>query len=221
MVNIPDAAIGAVVAALIAGTISLLGLIISKEQKTSEFRQAWIDALRSDLTALLTQINAIHDATKVKYPNHAEKVAALRPLYIPLNTSTFNILLRINPNESKCKRLLGAMEAFNALTADETKLTTENIRIIEKEFLESSQALLKSEWRRVKAGEWTFRVAKLLALIVILASVVIGIFAAYKSHRPESNNSSKPKLSRLDTPASQDAAQNGVMATSYTAKGTK
>jgi hypothetical protein len=61
MVGVPDAAIGATVAALIAGTVSLLGLIISKEQKTSEFRHAWIDALRSDLTAFLTQINAIHD----------------------------------------------------------------------------------------------------------------------------------------------------------------
>ena len=49
MDQIPSVAVGAVVAALIAGTVSLLGLIISKEQKTSEFRQAWIDALRNDL----------------------------------------------------------------------------------------------------------------------------------------------------------------------------
>jgi len=83
MVHVPDAAIGAVVAALIAGIVSLLGLIISKEQKTSEFRQAWIDALRCDLTAFLTQINAIHDATKVRYVDHAEKVDTLRPLYLP------------------------------------------------------------------------------------------------------------------------------------------
>lgn len=83
--QIPDAAVGAVTAALIAGIISLLGLIISKEQKTSEFRQAWIDALRADLTAYLTQVNAINDATKVRYVDHAKKVEALRPLYIPLS----------------------------------------------------------------------------------------------------------------------------------------
>jgi hypothetical protein len=90
MASIPDAAIGAVVAALIAGTVSLLGLIISKEQKTSEFRQAWIDALRCDLSAFLTQINAIHDSINVRYENLADKVETLRPLYMPLNTSTFN-----------------------------------------------------------------------------------------------------------------------------------
>ena len=45
MFGIPDQAIGAIAAALIAGLISLLGLIISKEQKVSDFRQAWIDAL--------------------------------------------------------------------------------------------------------------------------------------------------------------------------------
>jgi hypothetical protein len=33
-------AVGAVFAALIAGVISLLGLVISKEHKVSEFRQA-------------------------------------------------------------------------------------------------------------------------------------------------------------------------------------
>jgi hypothetical protein len=180
MFSIPDAAIGTVVAALIAGIVSLLGLIISKEQKTSEFRQAWIDALRSDLTAYLTQINAIHDATKVKYADHAEKVEKLRPLYLPLNTSTFNILLRVNPAEDISRKLLQAMEAFYALTNDESKLTTENIRAIESEFVTSSQLLLKSEWRRVKSGELTFRIAKLLAFLVIVISVLIGMFVIYR-----------------------------------------
>jgi hypothetical protein len=220
MVQLPDVAIGAVTAALIAGIVSLLGLIISKEQKTSEFRQAWIDALRSDLTAFLTQINAIHDAINVKYLDHAEKVETLRPLYIPLNTSTFNILLRINPDEAKSKRLLDAMEAFNALTADETKLTTENIRRIEKEFLASSQVLLKSEWRRVKSGEWTFRIAKLVALIVILAPVVIGGYAAYRTWWPERNNSAQP-ASSLEKPIGQGIVPQGAQGSSTKSGGAK
>ncbi|MEM4379495.1 MAG: hypothetical protein QXL01_02260 [Thermoplasmatales archaeon] len=36
-------AFGAIVAALIAATVSFTSLIISKEQKTSEFRQEWIN----------------------------------------------------------------------------------------------------------------------------------------------------------------------------------
>lgn len=191
MVKLPDAAIGAVIAALIAGIVSLLGLIISKEQKTSEFRQAWIDALRSDLSAYLTQINAIHDAIKVKYSNHAEKVDALRPLYIPLNTSTFNILLRVNQNEVNSKRLLDAMTAFNALTADEKKLTTDNIRVVEAEFITASQALLKFEWKRVKSGELTFRVAKILAFFVVLSSLTVGFIEIYSLWWPDKAKSSQ------------------------------
>lgn len=179
--QIPDAAIGGITAALIAGIISLLGLIISKEQKTSEFRQAWIDALRTDLTAFLTQVNAINDATKVRYTDHAKKVEALRPLYITLNNSTFNILLRVNSSEPNSKRLLKAMEAFNELTADEAKLTAENVRAIENEFLISSQILLKAEWRRVKSGELTFRTAKWIAVIIVLVFATAGIFIAYRT----------------------------------------
>jgi hypothetical protein len=45
-----------VIAAMIAGFVALagsavtyIGLLISKESKTSEFRQEWIDALRNDI----------------------------------------------------------------------------------------------------------------------------------------------------------------------------
>ena len=52
MLNLPDVAIGTMIAAFIAGLVSLLSLIISKEQKVSEFRQAWIDALRAEISSL-------------------------------------------------------------------------------------------------------------------------------------------------------------------------
>jgi hypothetical protein len=44
--------IGPVIAAIITGAIAFLASVLSKEQKTSEFRQAWIDALRNDLAEL-------------------------------------------------------------------------------------------------------------------------------------------------------------------------
>jgi hypothetical protein len=46
--------------AMIAGAFSLLGLVISKEQKVSEFRQTWIDALREDISELIAHANLIH-----------------------------------------------------------------------------------------------------------------------------------------------------------------
>ena len=170
---LPDVAVGAVVAALIAGLVSFLGLIVSKEQKTSEFRQAWIDNLRNNLTDFLTQINTIHDAVKINYKDHAEKLAALRPHYSSLNNSTFNILLRVNSHEKISKALLDDMGQFNELMRDESKLTFDNIRRIEENFISNANALLKSEWRRVKLGEPAFQIAKIAAFFVVIGSFMI------------------------------------------------
>jgi hypothetical protein len=46
---------GAVGVATISGLISITGLVISKEQKLSDFRQAWIDALRDDISRFISQ----------------------------------------------------------------------------------------------------------------------------------------------------------------------
>ncbi len=180
MDQIPSVAVGAVVAALIAGTVSLLGLIISKEQKTSEFRQAWIDALRNDLVSYLTHLNAIHDAIKIHYEDRATKLKTLQPLYLALNNSNFSILLRINKLEQNSIDLISTMNSFILLSRDESDMTVDNIRPIEGKFLSVSQDVLKHEWNRVKGGEITFRIAKFLALIVVVLALVGCGIAGYK-----------------------------------------
>ena len=46
-------AMATVTASLITAIISFVNLTLTKEQKISEFRQAWIDALREDLSIFL------------------------------------------------------------------------------------------------------------------------------------------------------------------------
>lgn len=174
MGGIPAAAVGAIIASFVAGVVALIGLIVSKEQKTSEFRQAWIDALRGDLSSYLTEINAIHDLVKIKYKGMEEKVTALSPHYRALNTATFNIHLRINPTEDRSKDLIKSMNKFHRLALNEATISTQNIRPAEKEFIEASQTLLKFEWDRVKEGEFTFQLAKIVALVVVSASIIAG-----------------------------------------------
>lgn len=169
---LPEAAIGGVVAALIAALVSLLGLIISKEQKTSEFRQAWIDALRGELSEFLTRINAAQDAARITYKSDSEKLAAMQPHYMELNKSTFSIVLRLNHKEERAKAVLTCLGEFNKLAQDQNMLTVENIRPVQANMLVASQALLKYEWRRVRDGERTFRIAKALAAASIIASLV-------------------------------------------------
>nr|WP_315485641.1 hypothetical protein [uncultured Undibacterium sp.] len=43
-------AVGAITAALIGGTISITSMMSSKDQKTTEFRQKWIDMLRNKIS---------------------------------------------------------------------------------------------------------------------------------------------------------------------------
>lgn len=52
-------ATGAVIAAFITGFFSFVNLIISKEQKISEFRQQWIDCLRDDISEFTSQTEFI------------------------------------------------------------------------------------------------------------------------------------------------------------------
>ncbi|HBZ2528766.1 TPA: hypothetical protein MG510_23905, partial [Klebsiella pneumoniae] len=43
---------GAIIAALIAGFIAFIGMVIAKENKISEFRQEWIKELRGNIAKL-------------------------------------------------------------------------------------------------------------------------------------------------------------------------
>lgn len=61
-------AVATVVASLITGTIALVNLTLSKEQKVSEFRQPWIDGLRDDLSKFVSSL---------RFASHAAHVAAI------------------------------------------------------------------------------------------------------------------------------------------------
>jgi hypothetical protein len=148
-----DINIGAVGAAIIAGLVSLLGLIIGKEQKVSEFRQAWIDELRKCLVSYVVNINSIADSVRLKKSGQTIDTKDLMAHYKLLNEASNGIKLRVNSIEQPAKQLLDIMERFEEISSDNSSLTPEKIRNIEQKFLESSRDLLKFEWKRVKRGE--------------------------------------------------------------------
>ncbi|WP_377296446.1 hypothetical protein [Rhizobium sp. SGZ-381] len=183
-----DISVGAIGAAMITAAISLIGLIVAKEQKVSDFRQAWIDSLRSEVTLYLTSMNAIVDATYLPYKDQVEKVKSLSPLYSSLNNANFFITLRLNPHEKNSKGLLACMKAFEEMASRPNGLTRENVKRVELDFLLACKNLLKYEWQRVKRGEPTFRITKAL-LLVILASAVGLLSFDYASTSKETVNS--------------------------------
>ncbi len=172
-----EISIGAVGAAAIAGLVSLLGLVIGKEQKVSEFRQAWIDELRKCVVSYLVSINAICDALRLARAGRAIDDAALLANYKLLNEASHGITLRVNASETPAKALLASMSKFEELSKSNSDLTPENIRTLERDFVDSSQKLLKFEWKRVKRGESNFVWTKRIVYAIILATLGLLAYA--------------------------------------------
>lgn len=66
--GIPPDSIGAIVGALIVAVISLVSLLIAKDQNITEFRQAWIDRLRNDVADFLSYHSFMKYQIQIKDP---------------------------------------------------------------------------------------------------------------------------------------------------------
>ncbi len=186
-----DVSIGAVGAALIAGLVSLLGLIVGKEQKVSEFRQAWIDDLRKCLIAYLVNINAIADAVRLQKAGKPLEVSAQTANYKMLNEASHGIKFRINQKESAAKTLLNSMSAFENLASSNESLTPDRIRLAETEFSNAASDLLKFEWNRVKQGEKIFFWTKNLVIAIVISMFLLLLYFIISAH--EKNTVGTPK----------------------------
>ncbi|MBO6867037.1 MAG: hypothetical protein JJ877_08330 [Thalassococcus sp.] len=165
--------VGAIGAAIVAGFISLIGMIIGKEQKVSEFRQAWINDLRQCLSDYLVSVNAICDLTRLKNAGRAIDDAQLVENLKELNKANHGIILRINSEEDVSKALISAMEEFDILAASKNKFHPDEIKKVEEKYISGAKSLLKYEWRRVKKGEPIFYLTKYAAFVALAILVVV------------------------------------------------
>lgn len=180
-VKMNDITIGAVGAAIVAGLVSLLGLIIGKEQKVSEFRQAWIDDLRTCVVSYLVNINAICDILTLKKSGSVEvkDTQGLLQNYKLLNEASHGIYLRINDDEEPAKKLTASMKSFEDLAADNSTITPAKIKEVEKIFVDASKELLKYEWDRVKKGEPIFVWTKRIITVILAAFIIFFAVSTY------------------------------------------
>lgn len=182
-----DISIGAVGAAAIAGLVSLLGLIIAKEQKVSEFRQAWINDLRECVIVYLVSINAICDILRLKNSGKDLDDASLIENYKSLNQASHGIALRINNFEEPSKLLLESMKKFEDLSGRNSDFTVEKIKELELNFINSAKNLLRFEWNRVKSGERIFVITKRVIFFIIIVMIFIMIYLAVYNTHPSIN----------------------------------
>jgi len=186
--------VGLSIAALIAGWFSLLSIVLSKEKAISEFRQKWINGLRSETSELIAHamqiqgyIILVKPFPKSDPPTQDEKdqlvsyLEKTRDDYIGLNEASKRIVLRLNPKdpEPESGEILDRLKELNRLFGQprSPEFITQ-VDPITEQIANSTQRLLKKEWERVKQGEQTFRKAK-RASVVIVVLIIFSIFLTF------------------------------------------
>lgn len=189
--------IGVVTAATIAGLFSLVSLIISKENKVTEFRQAWIDAQRNDISEVLALAISLEISPLEK---RADNLAAFDRCFA-------RILLRDNPLGSvsrdyrwnsgfrlrkptrnswtfwkfikqKDKPLPWSTvtSSIGHLRAElfKAKIDGESVDRYKRSIVVVSRRLLKSEWDIVKDGEKWFTLTRYsIGSFVITGTIIL------------------------------------------------
>ena len=185
-------AIAAVTAALITAVISLINMVISKDQKTTEFRQEWINSVRIELSNLLSEVDARH--SKSLFAEYYSKEGEKEKFIDEISGIALNNTVRINNISTKLSLFLNPIEhekllyLISELTSTPTPHSSKDEdeddhgqTLIErtKFVLQESQKVLKKEWEIVKRGEKTFYITKnILFSIMVLILIVLLIIGA-------------------------------------------
>lgn len=177
--TLPDAAVGTVAASVVAAVVAYLGLVISKESKTSEFRQAWIDGLRSDLADVVASASLLRGAKTATYKDHKEVFLAVKDIVGDFNRAQSLVRLRLNPSEPLCQQILDSIKKLEVASSAAT-IDVEVCAQHETELLRHSQTFLKQEWHRVRKGEKVFVISKWVAGLAS-ATMIILLFVTWLS----------------------------------------
>lgn len=163
--------------AIITSIIAYLSLIISKENKVSDFRQLWVNELRTELSELHGVINylfvKLYDYknngkidTKSFISENAEQIANFSRI-------KQKIVFRLNiGNDSYFIECLD--DVFEAFQKKQYLSNRNELEKILRKLDAYAHKTLKSEWERVKRGEKWFRITKVVFTGILLL-IAIGI----------------------------------------------
>lgn len=183
--------IGTVAAAIVAGGIARANLIVSKETKVSEFRQAWINALRDDLAALFSNTRTLARSVqefRAPQSDETEKFgidkAKITVVRHGAAETYHRIRLRLNAGQNDHKELLLLLSAMmgsqQAYMDNKEGDVAEPIAAVEKAAF-YAEGVLKAEWEIVKLGERAYRDSlratqyTLAGSFAVLAALVVGL----------------------------------------------
>jgi hypothetical protein len=187
-------AMATVTASLIAATIAFVNLTLTKELKTSEFRQAWINSLREDLSIFFACARAFARATEEhhffnkseseenSFKISSDKVSDMRYQVAEVYS---RITLKLNYKEPEHEELLRLMKVAIRKQNEALKIksdSTETIKAIEVA-TKYSRPLIKTEWDRVKNGEPAYKntrngaiIGIILLCLAVIYFIIHGVF---------------------------------------------
>lgn len=203
-------AMGTLLASLVAGVFSYLNMIVSKENKVSEFRLGWIDGLRNEVaeyTASIQNLSFIIDEYgDAQKPGTLEskenldwiaEIVAQRTIAIGCITK---IRLRLNHKEVELnkdsierKLILAIQSARENLNDGEYEKVMDDAELIRV----NAAPLLKSSWETVKSGENRYlKIKKRTERVLFLIFISIPILLIYQIHAE--NQKSKTQQIAID-----------------------
>lgn len=186
--------IAATIASALGALVAYITLVINKENKISEFRQVWIDALREDLAKFFAGARTMLRSTEQKRHMIAtadqETVSdystdLLGSVRTGSAEAISRIKLRLNPQKSEhveLERLLKvSTDHVNEFLRKHDGQSEEAFASVERA-TDYARTVLKTEWERVKAGEDAYNQAKsamrgvLLVTLFLFIAVVVVVF---------------------------------------------
>lgn len=186
---------GAILAAVLTGIFSFVSLVLSKEQKISEFRQQWIDSLRNEIGILLANVETLTRLAEYKLTSLGkdeftdEELSTFRienkELYIAINESKHKVAMRINPKEHES--LYGKIDTLVRIFTGKCGNVKHIYQLID-EVMSEAQTVLKKEWVRVKKGEFVFRLTGGVIILGLLILVFVGYNFGHEAWELLSNN---------------------------------
>lgn len=184
-------ALATAVAAFLAAVIALVNMLNSKDQKTTEFRQAWINGLRGHITDFAAQARLIAAAvqTAKRYdPNVFTRDSKAYESYSSnrelISTAYYAIRLHFKPGDPDLRKLEGPMNKILSLLSKPSSLEFSKITPALDELTDESRRILKKEWTRVKAGENTYRFTRYAALLIVITSLTGAVFLGWRVTHP-------------------------------------
>jgi len=176
-------AIGVIAAALISGFWSLISFIIAKDQKISEFRQAWIDSLRREVSGFLGQLQALSASwlcfskTSTSRDPGKEFIENNLDRFVQIEDHKTSIFLRLNPKEHQ--DIISELEELEEIYVNPKTLASSEFDSVCSKLKGLSQKLLKNEWERVKRGERSFRYFRNASFAVVVFAGIGFLYRLY------------------------------------------